>query len=516
MYSWSRRIFAVNLFFVLAGISGLLFYSLMSIFYSNYEGAALWINILIFFTAGFAVLIYFSDHISQALKILLTFILFPGSFFTVRYIFSNFLGYLRIPVFTPGQMLLMVLGLYLVQRLYLSVIKKGFDRIFSILECEGGFDSHDKFREWAEGQVNVRSGETGPSWYVKIITNTVFALLVLSFISIAKNPGTRWYDSIFLLCLGAGGTGIYLVLFQLSSILRWKLLGYKVGEDMLSNWNRIISFSPIFLIVMSIAIPWNFSVFPSGALTKFIRGLFTFLGGNLAEQSYSPPDNSLPLKQAVNPASQQDAGLLKWAAYLIIAIGAYIALYLAAAAAGFILYIIFRNRKSPAWAGFFIKRFLRVSKIVRGVGDALFFLLKFFLAMFGLAEIKGQDKRKMSAIEKQLLSFFDNYVKLSEEKLDEIKMIIRDFLRLIEAASASVVPYYIHYGPGEYMDMLRERLPDQGGDISQISSIFNESRYSLHLLPESRKKGFRPAVDRVISGIKDFERRKPVPKGKPL
>ena len=185
-------------------------------------------------------------------------------------------------------MLLMVLGLYLIQRLYLSVIKKGFDRIFSILECEGGFDSHDKFREWAEGQVNIRSGDIDPSWYVKIITNTAFVLLALSFISIAKNPGTRWYDSIFLLCLGAGGTGIYLVLFQLSSILRWKLLGYKVGEDMMKNWNRIISFSPPFLLVISIALPWNFSVFPSAALTKFISGLFSFLSGNLAEQWTTP------------------------------------------------------------------------------------------------------------------------------------------------------------------------------------------------------------------------------------
>ncbi len=511
MFSWSRRLFAVYLFLVLTGISGILFYSFMSFFLTNFAGAALWMNIIIFFAGAFVVLIYFSDRISSVLKILLTLVLFSGSFFSVQYFIKLILPFLHIPVFSDIQLLLVVFGLYMIQRAYLNSIKRGFDRLYSILECESSFTSQEKFRGWAEGRIDVRNEKIEPVWFVKLITNTAFILLIVSFISVAKNPETRWFQSLFLLCLGFGGFGVYLVLFQLSSVLQWKLLGYGIKGAIIKNWNRIISILPVFLIIVSLAIPWNFSVFSSVWLTKALNKIFLLLSINLSQPGSSVANitPSPAVDSSVDKLSGEiwNTGQL-FIKYLLLAFAAYIALYLIASVIGLVLLIIFRNKKRPAWVSFFIKRFMRISGFVNIAAAAVIFLLNFILTMFGFGKInRKKDLEKTRKIEKQLLSFFEKYVKLTNEKLDEIKIIIKDFIRLIEAASRSVTPYYLHYGPREYMDMLKEYLPGNIGELSKITDIFNESRYSLHLLLEIKKKEFTLSIDKVLEDIDEFARR---------
>ena len=56
------------------------------------------------------------------------------------------------------------------------------------------------------------------------------------------------------------------------------------------------------------------------------------------------------------------------------------------------------------------------------------------------------------------------------------------------------------------MDRLREFLPAQKNDLTKITDIFNESRYSLHLLGEDARKDFKVSIDRVLAGIGERRR----------
>ncbi len=506
MYAQSRRLFIIFLWLTLTSITGILFYGIISLFLSNFGNTALWINITLFFVSYFLVIIYFSDRAGSVIKIILGFLLLLGAFFAAQYFIRFFLGSFKIIQFSNLQLLLLITGLFLILRLYLNSIKKGFDKIYMILNNESRFPSKDRFREWAEGQIDVKNEKIEPVWFIKLITNTGFFLLALSFIGIAKNPETKWFHSLFLLCLGLGSVGIYLILYQLSSILKWKLLGYGIKEEIVKNWNRMIGFIYLPLALLPLLIPWNFILFPTKWLTDALNKFFSRLALTINLAPAAQAMENQPLNEA--PAGNENLSTLIWnttwtiVKYLVLALCAYIAFYLILALIGSVLLIIFLKRERPAWAMFFIRRFQRIIKIITGFFKILYMILMLILKIFGFGNAgkKKVDKRTQR-LEKQLLSFFDKYDQLPDEKMEEIKTIIKEFVRMIEIAGRLVTPYYFHYGPKEYTHMLIGFLPDLKNDLIRIVDIFNESRYSLHLLNEEKKKDFKVSIDVVIQEI---------------
>ena len=114
---------------------------------------------------------------------------------------------------------------------------------------------------------------------------------------------------------------------------------------------------------------------------------------------------------------------------------------------------------------------------------------------------KRKEKIKEERIAKHFYSFFGEYKKLPSEKQKEIETIIKEFVRLVQVTSRFVLPYTFYYGPKEYMEMVSKKVESARDEISQVVDVFNESRYSLHLLSEEKKKNFRKLIDLIVDKI---------------
>ena len=143
--------------------------------------------------------------------------------------------------------------------------------------------------------------------------------------------------------------------------------------------------------------------------------------------------------------------------------------------------------------------------------EALGFLLGLFVSVLltitGIEFIRRrflerrEEKTENEELRKQLYALFESGSEVSDEKKEEIMTIVRYFVNLIEAASVRVLPYRPSYGPLEYVEKLVVNLPSLRESLLWIVSVFNESRYSQHLLSVEKRNAFAQTVETVISEI---------------
>ncbi len=182
------------------------------------------------------------------------------------------------------------------------------------------------------------------------------------------------------------------------------------------------------------------------------------------------------------------------------------ALYFVLGLIGGVLLLKYRYTRRTPLVSFLIRRYERI----KGLINALFFFFRlmgrFFLAVFGLRKVKDKNKEDLAnPVAQQLYSLFKQKEGMSDEKKEEVLTIIREFVRLIDVASRLIVPYRYFYGPREYMDKVCGFQPDLRKILDKIVELFNESRYSLHILGESKLKNFSGAVKFAIDEMNKLD-----------
>ncbi|MFN3660944.1 MAG: DUF4129 domain-containing protein, partial [Brevinematales bacterium] len=114
---------------------------------------------------------------------------------------------------------------------------------------------------------------------------------------------------------------------------------------------------------------------------------------------------------------------------------------------------------------------------------------------------RKETKTENEALRQQLYALFENTEASSDEKKKEIMTIVKYFVMLIETASSRVLPYRPSYGPLEYIEKLTQNIPSLRESLLWIVSVFNESRYSLHLLSQEKRSTFTQTVETVITEL---------------
>ncbi len=183
-----------------------------------------------------------------------------------------------------------------------------------------------------------------------------------------------------------------------------------------------------------------------------------------------------------------------------------VGLYFVSAIVGGILMIRYRYTRRSPLAQFFINRY----NSVRGLINAVFFFFRligrFFLVVLGLRKADNRPKEKMAnPVAQQLYSLFKQKEDMTDEKKDEVMTIIKEFVKLIDVTSRLIVPYRFFYGPKEYLDKVVSFQPDLKKIMEKISGIFNESRYSLHILGEAKLKAFSGSVAFAMEQISKLD-----------
>lgn len=371
-------------------------------------------------------------------------------------------------------------------------ILKGFNRIDEVIENEKMFENRANYIQWLSEQFGEHMGKLEPFWFTKLSTNLGIVFLILCFISIAKNEYSSFLLSIFLLIYSIAVIGIYLILNQYISVIKWRFLGIAVKKEVIKNWNKIIRIFLLLLVAISIIIPSNYVIIKLDFLSNFLSTLFPAI--------FSPPVKieSPGIIQDFPFRVKVETGLnsviyLKLIRIFFLILSIFFSLSLIA---GFIFSLIFRDRKNIP---FLIKIFITIWDFFKEFLLKIFLAMKFILGIF-FPKRKTTD-RVDKRLKKHLYNMFGDYKKLSSEKQKEIELIIREFIRLIDISSRFVIPYAFYYGPKEYMEMVSEKINTAKEEIKEVVNTFNESRYSNHLLSDERKKKFRNLINFIIDKI---------------
>jgi len=505
----SANLFYFFLWAVSLAVSGVFFYSFSVLFLEDSGKSIFWMNCVVPFSALFSIIIFRLKKLPGAVKFLLGLIFTLLMVYLVKYLCS-ILGIIsdsKIP--KDSSILIFGFMIYFIMGIFILIINRNFNKINRLFEGEKDFNSKESYLAWINEKISGNEKYTEEKWFVTIIMNIGFVLLIICFVTIARDPAAKWLESLYFILFSFGGLGLYFILYQYNSILKWKMAGYKVPGEMPSRWNQIITFFYIPLIIIPLIIPWNFQIFNVKGITEKLTQVLTGVTIDISEQK----DNYLTNEIATNNVSntiifikkeQQRENLITTKlvvsiVFWIVAVSA--GFYLIAGIIGGFFFIKYRYARKNRIVQFFINRYYKLRNLFDILVAFISIIFRFFLGLFGFGGFGNNNTKKASPVEKQLFALFNAGKEMSGEKKEEVLTIIRQFVKMIEIASKFITPYYMHFGPVEYTQKISENLPSIKATLKAIVEVFNESRYSLHILSNDKKKDYTSNIDLVIEEI---------------
>jgi hypothetical protein len=502
----SARIFNIFLWLTASSATGIVFYS-TALFFPDSGDSLLWINLLIYLIVLIILALFSAQKLGGFWKGLFGLSISLAFIFAGKYISTFFSS-------PESQNNLSVLwtfiigaGIFVIAGSIVGFLKKKRESALQILEESNLSIAQENYSRLIkkEGEHQENAEKTMPKVIGKGLSSLAFLVLTLTFISIIKNPSAKYFHSIFLFGFALGGFGVYLIFYQFSSLVQWKFLGYTVKEDVILNWNRLIKLLYIPLILVPLFIPWNFSVLKTQSFTDFANKqalkLEVFIYPDMATNA-----NVLAKQKAYENqagASLQIRNFLRTTMnYFFFILIFLLSIYLLLSIIGFFFYVRYKNKEKSVVALFFINRYQALLTFLNITGEVLVTIITGLLKLFGfLKEKKEVDDKKNKQIEKELYSLFDEFQNLPDAKKKEIKTIINLFVRFIEIANRFLTPYYFFYGPTEYIYKIITLLPSYKNELQEIAAVFNESRYSLHLISDERIEKFRSNIEMMTTVI---------------
>jgi hypothetical protein len=513
----TKKFYFIFAWLFISCATGTLYYSVSSLIFDHSADSVAWINYAIFamgFFPAFFFVIKNPPHILKVLYSLIGAVLTYGIIrFGISYI-PRFAQIRYLDDFILGIVFSAIFAMELMFMTYLHGKSKTYNFLF---KNEKSFNNKDDYASWLrEETVGTRKAKIIPG-YLNQVTIIAMLLLIFTFVSLSKAPQGKVLHTIFFTGFALSALGIYMLLYQSQSILKWKIESYTIPKKIFKNWNTLIGLLLIPVIAIPLLLPWNFRVFNVQAVGDYLDNSLSGVTINLQDHRKSDSemypreigDETTVETEDLRPVyteqpveGDENLGLK----IFLYSIAGIIVLYIIFAIIGGILEHKYKYTMRTRFVQFFINRY----KSLRGVIDAILTFVtligKFFLALLGLHRFKREeDGKTASPVAQSLFSLFKFDEKVTDEKKEEIRTIIKEFVSLIDVTSRYVTPYRFFYGPEEYVEILIKSLPDMEHYLRGIVRTFNESRYSLHILTSKQIDTFRDSVSYVIGKLSEVK-----------
>ncbi len=487
MYKDSRKMFLIFLYFFCFSVGASLSYTFFALI-TEFPSMILIFLSFCYLLFSFIVVFIHLTKFNYFLKFFLSFIIFEFLLIDIvlLYIFFSKIN------FSEVNILLIIIPnsiFYIFMFSISEIIYIRFRKLDLVIENESMFENRSKYIQWVNDEYGERTDKIEPKWFLAIGLNVFLALLFFSFLAVAKNEKNSLYISIFLLIFFFSFIGIYLILFQYSTIMKWNFLGFKIKDEVLKNWNKLIK-SFMFILGLAVFIPSNYVIFKIEFLKDFLKSLFPVFFEISEKPVERETEEIITYSEGVSSNFESIYSIVKKIIFYVLIV------YLLLAFVGGILKLIYK-KKIPFWAKFFIFFYENLIGILIKIKEFVLLLISSLMEAF----FSKKEEREKEKLSRHFYNLFGNYKKLPTEKQREIETMVKEFVRLIQVASRFVLPYVFYYGPKEYMDKVSEKVKNAEGEIRDVVSIFNESRYSLHLLSEEKKILFRRQIDIIIDKI---------------
>ncbi len=329
-------------------------------------------------------------------------------------------------------------------------------------------------------------------------------MLIFGFFAILREPASSAVLSLLFLPAVVSALGLFLIFKQQRTLLDWILKGYRIAEHTEIQWNRLILMLLIPVVILPLLIPWNFRVVNLDAFSKSLNNQFSGVSLQIGNRIDSSRHFTVNTNTAVVTEREQDrfSHPTNKKSFFLLYLQRFALFYLALVVIGAILYLLRRKgHYSHPVPRFFVFQFDLVIKILWGILQLLSMSVRILLALIGIHPKEKDSKELAEPIKQQLRQLFEIDKAISEEKKDEMNRVIAAFVKLIEAAGRIVLPYKYFYGPMEYVEKLIGILPQHREILLQVVSVFNESRYSLHLISEQILEDYEMEIDQFIESL---------------
>lgn len=362
--------------------------------------------------------------------------------------------------------------------------------------------SYDK---WAAEEIARLNLNTTLEGIERFFFWLVLLSVLVSSIGVLVNKTMQLHLTMGWILLFFGVWGSWYRIHEMGKIFGWKMQGLSLEQA-----PQTIS-SPLVLLILLLCMGIGF-LLPNRFVLISLESIGERFRASVRQTEIQLQTSDVPESSAqtntVTPSEETTLHSFPPAFWWFIrGIGVFLGVYLFLGFTGYFFERYWSYRPKNAlirWLIAFYKKNQFVFQIISFV-ITLFFTLLFTITGISLLQ-KQLEKRKKKKegneeIRQQLYALFESSSATSDEKREEIMTIVKYFVMLIETASSRILPYRPSYGPLEYIEKLVDNLPSLRENLLWIVSIFNESRYSLHLLESEKKNSFTQTVEMVIGEI---------------
>lgn len=516
MIKQSYRLYFIFYWILTGSITALIFQVFAVAMLGKSAEMLAWMNAAIYVAAFFNAALMFTEKIPGVLK-------FFGGLFASEILFIGIhtLNFSVLKLYSlygieMGYFVAISAGVFIINILLAVLFHKYLHRISFILENESTFEKKELFVTWAREQLGGSIESPMVKKYVGTVTLFAALFIILCFIALAANPQAKYLLSLSFVLFAVSAFGAYLILNQLNSIIQWKMSEYPITGKFLKSWNRLIGLLLIPIILIPIAIPWDYKIVDAKDLNQFLsenlKGItlnvsqsqpkVTVLSNDAASLSNRLTNTTVTIVE--NDQYRKDAEfrmrVLVIAFYTVVGLAG---LYVLLGIVGGIMYVGLRYKKRGKVAQFFINRYMKMRGLLTAIAGFFVVFFKFFLSLFGFRGFGGKEQEKdiSKEISQMLYAMFKANEEMTDEKKEEILTIVKQFVALIQITGRYVTPYRFYQGPLEYIHLVIQNKPELKKSLLKIVDIFNESRYSLHLLTLEKKAMYEKTINFVITMI---------------
>jgi hypothetical protein len=329
-------------------------------------------------------------------------------------------------------------------------------------------------------------------------------MLVILPVTIARGNEGIFVISVCAVMVAAGSALAVMTLRKLDSILAWSVMGYFTAQKTVVRWGRLIMGMLACVSLIAVCIPWRYQIVSERYFRNFVNMFVpefrnrpgTADPGIFGANAVTGAGNS-------HGSDEINFDLFYGLGFIALIIAAYLLFFISTGCVGYFIQRFWRGTRDGMIVRFFIGRYEKMIEAADVIGDIISSIAEWVRRIFRAKE-KADDSQDISA---RIYSFFGGMDTLSEEKKKEVRTIVAQFIRLVNVLERMFIRFNAYDGPLEYIQRVNGIIPQHSGMLLDIVGIFNESRYSLHLLPEQMVVRYKTMIDDAIAVV---SREKPV------
>ncbi len=401
-----------------------------------------------------------------------------------------------------------IITLLSVQETLVLLLWWGFSRkpqTLSYLLSHYPSESPLPYEKWAAEEIARLNLNTSLQGTEKLFFWCFLLSVFLSSLGSLVQPAIRTHLTVSWALLFLGSWGSWASLYEQFQLFNWKMQGLSLDKIHKGFPKFLILGGLLLSLGIAFLLPHRFVVFSLEKLGERFKTSVRQTEISLqTPEEFSPSSTNEVSPSEITQEKKPPSPVLLWGLrILVILVGVYLVLGLI----GYFFTTFWSYKPKNRLIQWFIAFYEKNRLVFQICGTVIRLFVMILFTITGVTFIrqrlqKRKEKHKENeALKQQLYALFENASTTSDEKKEEIMTIVKYFVMLIEAASSRILPYRPSYGPLEYIEKLTASLPSVRESLLWIVGVFNESRYSLHLLSQEKIHAFEETVQTVIGEI---------------